>query len=51
MLFSRFRRLQRPILLVCLRILIFVLSMPRGSPSCLRISNLPGEFVEKGPKG
>jgi hypothetical protein len=28
-----------------------VLSMPRGSPSCLRISNLPGEFVEKGPKG
>lgn len=40
-----FRKLRRPILLACLKTLTCVLSMLSVSPSCPRISNLPGESV------
>lgn len=46
--FLLFRKLQRPILLDCLRILISALFMLSGWPLCLRTSSLLGVFVVKG---
>ncbi|KAL5705743.1 Histone cluster 1 [Ranunculus cassubicifolius] len=47
MLFLHFRKLQKLILLACLKIPISVQFMQRELPLCLRMSSLQSAFVEK----